>query len=228
MYRHGFVAVSGFLPRARRKVEAGYWFPTTGGQCSGGVLLAHGLNMNPESWQQMITFLGGLGLSVYRLELKGHRERAFADMMEVSAGGWLAEFNWATEFMLEALPGLPLFLMGYSLGGLLGVVAQLQRNTACFKKQVLLAAALSLKLYTRLALPMTRVMPSLASWSPKEYIANRRGTTGAAYRALFDLERQLRCAANHQLAVVNYPTLVVMRPDGELISYRGMRRFFEK
>ncbi len=211
-----------------RQVDSGYWFSVEKDQCRGGVLLAHGLNMNPISWREMIVFLNRLGLAVYRLELKGHRGLNFEDMMDVSAREWLEQFNSAVEFMAEQIPGLPVYLVGYSLGGLLGMVAQLQKSEPCFERQVLLAPALALKLYTRLALPMTRVVSFLASRSPKEYVANTRGTTGAAYQALFDLEREFRSAEERQFSVVNYPTLIIMRPNDELISYRCTKKLIER
>lgn len=210
------------------RVESGYWFALKRERCQGGVLLVHGLNMNPASWNEMIAFLNQLGLSVYRLELKGHRGLEFSDMADVTAEGWLAQCNSAIEFMMEKLPGLPLFLIGYSLGGLLGVVVQVQRNKPCFERQVLLAPALALKLYTRLAVPLTRVVPSLGAHAPRSYVANPEGATGAAYRALFDLERKMRTSKERELVLVNSPTLIFMRPNDELISYWGMKKIIAR
>lgn len=227
MDKKGSYSVKQFGQQSGLKVDAGHWFGIEEGRCRGGVLLAHGLNMDPQSWREMIAFLNRLDFSVYRLELKGHRGLTFEDMLDVSAKQWLDQFCSAIDFMIAHLPGVPLHLVGYSLGGLLGIAAQLQRRESCFERQVLLAPALALKLYTWLAIPLTRVVPFLISRSPNGYVANTRGASSAAYRALFDLKHDIRYAVNEEISLVNLPTLVLMRPSDELISYRGIKKLIQ-
>ena len=148
--------------------------------------------------------------------------------MDVSARGWLEQFNSAVEFMADQNPGLPAYLVGYSLGGLLGMVAQLQKNEPCFERQVLLAPGIGLEIIYPPGTSNDQGGVFLASRSPKEYVANKRGTTGAAYQALFDLESEFCSAEERQFSVVNYPTLIIMWPNDELISYRCTRKLIER
>lgn len=108
------------------------------------------------------------------------------------------------------------------------MVVQLWREKNCFGRQVLFAPALAAKLYTRLAVPVTRLVPFLGAHAPREYVANPERVTGAACRALFELERKMRTAENGALALINSPTLIFMRPNDELIGYWGMRKFIAR
>ncbi len=203
--------------------ELGRWFAAKGKNCRGTVLLAHGLNQRPESWQELIDKLTEWGLDVFRLGLTGHRGLPFADMHQASAEIWLEEFEAAQAMAAERHPDLPLNLIGYSLGGLLAVTTQIRQNRALFDRQVLLAPALVVRTYTLLVLPMTWLFSSLPSRSPRAYLANRQGTTASAYRALFRLKAELDKANGSPL--LNIPTRVIMRDKDELVSYRGIARF---
>ncbi len=206
--------------------EGGSWFPVATGQTRGTVLLVHGLNQSPLSWHDLVKELNSWGLQVYRLSLKGHRGLPFEDMHRVSAEIWLEEFIAGYRQAASRSDGLPLFLAAYSLGGLLAMTAQLREKRSFFTRQVLLAPALAIRFYTRLALPMTKFFPSLPSRSPSGYVANIEGTTAAAYRALFQLEQNLR--AYRDLQIINVPTRVLMRPGDELLSYRATARLLNR
>ncbi len=203
--------------------ELGRWFSAKGRNCLGTVLLAHGLNQCPASWQELIDELTGWGMDVLRLGLTGHRGLPFADMHQVSAEIWHEEFEAAQAMAAERHPDLPLYLIGYSLGGLLAVATQIRQKRALFDRQILLAPALAVRTYTLLVLPMTWLFSSLPSRSPQAYLANRQGTTASAYRALFRLKSEL--AKANGVPVLNIPTRVIMRDNDELVSYRGIARF---
>ena len=198
--------------------EESRWFCVRHDIVRGVVLLVHGLNQRPSSWMEMIHYLNSQGLNVYRLALKGHRGFGIGDMETVNARLWEEDFRRGVEELQRAYPNLPRYLVGFSLGGLLALTVQLKDEKQFFSGQLLFAPALAVRHYTRMILPVCRFIPLLPSRSPGSYVANREGTTAAAYRALFQLEADFyRCRNMHLL---NIPTKVFMRADDELISYR--------
>lgn len=197
--------------------EKSKWFYSDTDCCAGVVLLVHGLNQRPSSWSDMTACLNGIGFHVYRLALQGHRGIGIADMHSVSAAVWEEEMREGMAEMQDRFPGMPRLLLGFSLGCLLAMTVQLKDRCRYFDRQVLLAPALAIRPYTRLVLPVVTLVSALPSRSPGNYVANREGTTAAAYRALFQLEREFRSFTDLQL--LNIPTRVLMRSDDELISY---------
>jgi alpha-beta hydrolase superfamily lysophospholipase len=205
--------------------ECSQWFYTDAPSASGVVLLVHGLNQKPSSWMELIQYLNRNGLHVYRLALQGHRGLAFDDMRKVNAEIWEQEMLEGYREITLRFPMLRVNLIAYSLGGLVSMLVQLKAGKQLFVRQVLLAPALAIRPYTRFAQLLCRIFPHLPSRSPQGYVANREGTTAEAYRALFQLEKDFRKFAD--ISLLNIPTLVMMRQDDELISYKGTRRFLE-
>lgn len=205
--------------------ESSQWFCSHASSPSAAVLLVHGLNQKPSSWNELIAYLNGLDLHVYRLALKGHRGLGFDDMHAVNVDIWEREFLDSYDEIQKCNPGLPVYLVAYSLGSLVAMSVQLKLNKRLFDRQVLLAPALAIRPYTRLVLFLCRIYKYLPSRSPNQYVANSEGTTSEAYRALFQLEKELRMMTN--MSTLNIPTRVMMRRDDELISYRGTARFMQ-
>ncbi|SHO46573.1 alpha/beta hydrolase [Desulfopila aestuarii] len=196
------------------------WFYAENDIVLGVVLLVHGLNQRPSSWQEMILYLNRKGLHVYRLALKGHRGLDMHDMETVHAGVWEEELREAVNELKRSYPDTPRYLMGFSMGALLALTVQLKDKKQYFDRQVLFAPAVAVQHYTRLVLPICQMLPSLPSRSPRSYVANSEGTTAEAYRALFQLEHDFRRCES--LQILNIPTLVLMRSDDELISYKRL------
>lgn len=210
----------------RFKRECSQWFYTNSTKPEGVVLLVHGLNQKPSSWSDLIEYLNSINLHVYRLALKGHRGLTFDDMHSVNAQVWQDELIAAHNEMQQHFCSLPLYLVAYSLGSLVAVSVQLKAGQPLFDRQILLAPALAIRPYTRLALPLCTLLAHLPSRSPRGYIANTEGTTAEAYRALFQLEKEVRQCGN--FSIVNVPTQIMMRPDDELISYTATGRLLKK
>lgn len=206
------------------KSDPSSWFLSKSLRNEGVVLITHGLNQNPESWSELIAYLNNKGFHVYRLALKGHRGKAFSDMSDVTAEIWLQEMMSAYKEIRVSFPSVQVFLIAYSLGGLLATAVQLRVGKPLFKRQVLLAPALAIRAYTKLIIPLTSVFSYLPSRSQEPYIANRKGTTAAAYRALFQLEKEVLQLIPKNKKILNRPTRILMRVDDELISYKGTER----
>lgn len=208
-----------------KRNDGGKSFPASG-RAHGKVMLLHGLNQDPGSWQDMILMLNAMGLHVFRLALTGHRKQGFSEMHRVSAARWLEDFREGYQKMVQQAPDLPTYLVGFSLGCLLPLTAQLMDGCSLFSKQVLLAPAVRVHLYTRLVLIVSRFVRALPSRSSARYVANREGTSAEAYKALFDIEKRFR--RSHDLQLINIPTTVLMRRADELVNYHGIQRLIQR
>lgn len=204
----------------------------------GVALVIHGLNLNPTRMAAVISALNEAGIDTLQLSLRGHgdnyRRRDGLDATQSR----LEEFRGVSYpvWFQETLKGceearsnarekrVPLFLVGFSYGGLIGLDMMAARPDVDFDRAVLFAPALSLHGwdYTiRLFAPFPRlVIPALA---PAEYLANP-GTPMAGYNALFET---LDHFESHAGPKINIPSLVVMDPGDELVSISGIKNLAE-
>ena len=204
----------------------------------GVALVIHGLNLNPTRMAAVISALNEAGIDTMRLSLRGHGDNyrrrdgldatqsRLEDFKGVSYPAWFQEtlkgYKEARSNAREKK--VPLFLVGFSYGGLMGLDMMAARPDVAFDRAVLFAPALSLHGwdYTiRLFTPFPRlVIPALA---PAEYLANP-GTPMAGYNALFET---LDHFESHAGPKINIPSLVVMDPDDELVSISGIKNLAE-
>lgn len=216
------------------------WFARSATTRPEGVaLVIHGLNLNPARMAAVITALNEAGIDALRLSLKGHGGN-FTHRDGMNATEARLESFKAVSYPLwfqEALKGyeqarqsarqnrVPLFLVAFSYGGLMGLDLLASREDVRFERAVLFAPALSLHGWdyaVRLFSPFPRmVIPALA---PADYLANP-GTPIAGYNALFET---LDHFESHIGPRLNIPTLVVMDPDDELVSIDGLKRLVEE
>lgn len=201
----------------------------TAAKLRGVALVVHGLNLKPERMESLIAPLNGAGIDVLNLSLYGHgdnylnREGMDPDEARLDSFRSVTFRLWSAE-MYDAYrkvsrrarqKKVPLFLVGYSLGGLLGCDLQLSRPDVRFDRMVLFAPALKITLKPYL---LKALMPFpdlvLDSLSPEIYRANA-GTPMAGYRALFDA--LARFERNLDLRL-NVPTLVFLDREDEFIS----------
>ncbi len=198
-------------------------------------LVVHGLNLRPDKMESIITLLTDSGIEVLNLSLRGHGRnytgKTHIDNAQARLEAfktvyyrlWLDETYQAYHIIRErsAQKKVPVFFIGFSLGGLMGVDLLASYPDVCFDRMVLLAPALSmhavnytaklLSLFPRLVIP---------SFTLAGYRANS-GTPMAAYNSVFE-------AVNHfnenVSPKINVPTLVFIDEQDELISYRGLKR----
>jgi len=198
-------------------------------------LVVHGLNLRPDKMESIITLLTDSGIDVLNLSLRGHgrnytgkthidsakaRLEAFKT---VSYQLWIDETHRAYHIVRErsAQKKLPLFFVGFSLGGLMGVDLFASYPDVYFDRMVLLAPALSmhainytaklLSLFPRLVIP---------SFTLADYRANN-GTPMAAYNSVFEAVKHFNKNVNPE---INVPTLIFIDQQDELISYGGLKR----
>ena len=201
---------------------------------NGVALVIHGLNNRPDKMESIIAKMNDFGIDCLNLSLRGHganysdfnpTESADARMetfKSVTYPLWKTEAYQAYQIVerISNLYGTPLFFVGFSMGGLLGVDLLSSNPGVKFDKMVLFAPAI--KMHKRNSLlkilsPFPRiVVPSIAH---KSYLTND-GTSIAAYNALFEMYAHLE---NNLDSKINIPTVVFIDEQDELISFSGLQ-----
>ncbi len=205
----------------------------------GLALVIHGLNLKPRKMSPIINALTKAGIEALNVSLRGHGEnytprpemdhaRARAESFkEVDYELWANEVQAAQQAMetKRARLGVPTFLVGFSLGALLGVDLWAANADIRFDRALLFAPALHLRAPYRLVRMLYPwpglVLPSLGR---QEYLANR-GVPIIAYRALLETMRHFR---DHVGPRVDLPTLIFIDRGDEFISYKKVKRFIDE
>jgi len=218
------------------------WYNTNTPEKTKGVaLVIHGLNLRPDKMESVISKLRASGIDVLNLSLRGHGENYdhHLDMDDDSAR--MEAFSavsyplWMNEAYLAYLQvkkrgerqKVPLFLIAYSFGGLVGLDLFASNHDVHFDRMVLFAPAIKLHAiyYVERALsPFPRlVIPSLLA--PKSYLSNIKGTPIAAYNALFE---GLALFEKHANQKINIPTLVFIDEQDEFIPKWALKKLVEE
>ena len=201
---------------------------------NGVALVIHGLNCRPEKMESIIAELTACGIDCLNLSLRGHGKNYFPLEKTDSAGARMDAFKsvsyplWKSEAYQayqrvkkkSTLDGTPLFFVGFSMGGLLGVDLLASNTKVQFDKMVLFAPALKMRKRNNL-LKIFSPFPSLVvpSMAHKSYLANS-GTPMAAYNALFEMYDHLE---NNLNLKINVPTIVFIDKQDELVSFSGLQ-----
>lgn len=191
-------------------------------------MVVHGLNVKPTAMEPLIHWLTSSGSAVYLIQLSGHIEKS-ATIRDIDPYVWKDEmldgFNTAKAAAAEH--GLPLYFLGYSLGALLGQsMLALVLKEKCFEKQILISPAIAVRFRSSLLrlLFLMGDQIALPSLAPQAYRVNDVLPL-RVYQLLFAEEKKVWKAMSSQL---NIPTLVIIDPKDELISYRKLLRFIKK
>lgn len=188
-------------------------------------LVVHGLNVKPLAMKPIVDWLNARGSDVYLVHLAGHSERA-EPIDSVKSESWdnnmLRGYQQASE--TSRATNVPLYFLGYSLGGLLGQdLIQFSDTAVHFDKQVLIAPANAIRSRSYLlkmlfALNEKTLLPS---YTPEPYQANIRLPI-KIYKIMFRKEKAL---VKSRYTKLNIPTLVLIDRKDELISYRKLKRY---
>ena len=182
--------------------------------------------------------MNDFGIDCLNLSLRGHGEN-YSDLKDTESADarmeafksvtyplWKSEAYYAYQRVerISKLHAIPLFFVGFSMGGLLGVDLLYSKPKVTFDKMVLFAPAI--KMHKRNSLlkilsPFPRlVIPSMAH---KSYLTND-GTSIAAYNALFEMYAHLENNLNPK---INIPTVVFIDKQDELISFSGLQNMIQ-
>ena len=210
------------------------WFKNDSRQgTKGAALVIHGLNLRPDKMQAIISGLTKSGIDVLRLSLRGHGDNythhtgieedqaRLESFKAVSFPVWMNEAYLAYNEVQKraAQKEVPLFFVGFSLGGLIGLDLFLSQADVRYDRMVLFAPAIKLHAIhylARMLSPFSRLV--IPSFAPDSYLSNHEGTPIAAYNALFEGLQQFENQVNRR---VNIPTLIFIDEDDEFIPVRA-------
>ncbi|MGD8963839.1 MAG: alpha/beta fold hydrolase [Desulfobacterales bacterium] len=203
-------------------------------------LVIHGLNCRPDKMEAIITILNANGIDCLNLSLRGHGtnfspidnmspdEARMVAFKSVSYPLWKTEAYKAYQLAKKKsdLHGRPLFLIGFSMGGLLGVDLMTSNPNVRFDKMVLFAPAIAM-LQRNYLIQIFSPFPSLVipSAGDKSYLAND-GTPMAAYNALFDMHAHFEDHLDTRK--INIPAVVFIDEEDELVSYASLQQMVQK
>lgn len=219
----------------QNQIRAIRWYPGKDpAKLNGVALVIHGLNGRPDKMEPIIAAMTAAGIDCLNLSLRGHGENYAQPGNTDSEEARMRAFKsasyriWRAETYQAYLAakkrstryGTCLFLVGFSMGGLLGVDLFTSNPYIKFDKLVLFAPALKMHRRNYLLKTMSPfpglVIPSLG---PGDYLANK-GTPMAAYNALFDASGHFE---KHLDPKINVPTVVFIDEQDELISFSGLQ-----
>lgn len=208
------------------------------------VVLVHGLNLDPAAMHDIQQLLFAADMDVLSVSLTGHGNALSDDarllqFQEASFASWQDDISQAVHVAAQRAAAVqrPLFLVGFSLGGLLSadyLVTRLPGGATAepitVERMVLMAPAISLRWSSYLLYPL-QVFPDvyLPSVAPRLYRANDYAPV-SAYISLYEGVNQFNELAAHTENQVrlNIPTLVFMHPRDELVSFDGVRDFIDE
>ncbi len=233
-------ASDGKSARAQAEHDAVRWHPRhKDTNWEGVALVIHGLNCRPEKMEAIIAKLNANGIDCLNLSLRGHGTNfspipdtendaaRMAAFKAVSYSLWKTETYTAYQIAKKksSLYQKPLFLVGFSMGGLLGVDLLASNPNVSFDKMVLFAPAIAM-LQRNYLIQIFSPFPNLVipSAGDKSYLANE-GTPMAAYNALFDMLAHFENNLNP--IKINIPTVVFIDEADELVSYASLQELVQ-
>lgn len=205
----------------------------------GVALVIHGINLRPERMMPIISSLKRSGIDSLSVSLRGHgdnythQDDLTADAARLRAFKSVTYQIWHNEIYLAfnrikkraEQHKVPVFLVGYSLGALLGLDLLASKPDVHYDRMVLFAPAVKLHgfyYFGRVFSPFGQMV--IKSLGPESYLANVKGTPVAAYNALFNgLQHFNKCISPK----LNVPALVIMDDKDELISARKLKQFIQ-
>jgi alpha-beta hydrolase superfamily lysophospholipase len=98
------------------------------------VLIVHGFKAHSGLYEWAGTELAGRGFATYALDLRGHGRSAGERLWTPRFGDYVHDVHALATFARERSPGLPMFILGHSTGGVISCAYALehQKNLAGF------------------------------------------------------------------------------------------------
>jgi esterase/lipase len=204
----------------------------------GVALVIHGLNLRPEKMESIIKILTHSGIDTLNLSLHGHGENysrldsidtakaRLESFKKVSYQLWLEETYAAYKAARNRSDhrNVPLFFVGYSLGGLIGLDLFASKPEVKFDRMVLFSPALKMHLRNfliKILSPFPRL--TLPSFVLQSYQSND-GTPMAAYNVFFESYKQFH---QNMSSKINVPTVIFIDQGDEIVSYRRLKKMVE-
>ncbi|MCB0324933.1 MAG: alpha/beta fold hydrolase [Bdellovibrionales bacterium] len=195
--------------------------PTSTAQ-RGTALLVHGLNQNPETFDDLEQLFSGLGIRPCTLVLLGHSTAD--DPTAVTQQQWLAQVVDAYDEIRAGVPERPVMLVGYSLGAALLIRLLDERPQTKVSGLVLIAPPVSLQWYSyaiRALTPLRIFGASVPSLAPEAYRVHP-WTSLAMYHATLETISHITPPRTGVMALRQLPALVFLNPRDELVDSDGV------
>lgn len=200
-------------------------FETPADHPRGVVLVSHGLNTRPDVMDDLIGVLVAEGFHCQRISLYRDAPTRRATPVAI-VEGWLNAIAEAHAEVAQRYPGLPLHVLGFSIGALVSIRYLDLRPAPPFDRAFLLAPPVALTRTARLVralTPLRRLGAVLPSAAPRAVRA-RPGTPLAEYAALLETVAAVEHLSRAEdLAAM--PTRVVLDDRDELVSLPGVARW---
>jgi esterase/lipase len=199
------------------------------------IIIGHGLNNSPSVMNDIKDALYSPCTHLLPLNLTGHDsidslnnpKKSLEDFRKIQASDWLKDLHETLDsaYKLSKSLNIPIYFIGYSLSSLLFEYAVHKLNLQIpVSKVVHIGPALFIKWQTKLIryipLPKHFMIPSL---NRATYRAHK-GTTIAAYTALFDLQSNWQ-SKSPSLYSTTTPRLVFLSKKDELIDFSKTNHF---
>jgi lysophospholipase len=92
----------------------------------GVLVIAHGLGEHSGRYAHLVDWLAGKQISVYSLDHRGHGRSAGKRGHVLSFNEYVEDLSIYINIVRDEHPGLPVFLLGHSMGGVISVLCALR------------------------------------------------------------------------------------------------------
>lgn len=199
--------------------------PSEGGE-SKVLLCMHGLNQKPGALKTLLMDIAKMGFKTYLLHLPGHAGES--DFSDLKAQDYFEAHRRAYDY-IKNKHDKPIYFLGYSFGGLIGV----HHFDQCpFEKMILIAPALKLHGYTSLIkpfLPHLNRIVSVRLGHPEfeaKYRYHEKGVPAEVYTSFFSIYSSNKF--KDKTLAKQAPALVMVHPRDELVSYRKLKSWVSR
>jgi acylglycerol lipase len=131
------------------------------GEPAGVLLISHGLGEHSGRYGYVEDALVPDGWAVYGLDHRGHGRSGGRRAHLVRYDDWLADLDTFRRLVVTRHPGLPMFLLGHSMGGQIALAYALEHQQA-LRGLVLSAPALATNALPRAAVPVLQAAAKVA------------------------------------------------------------------
>lgn len=204
------------------------WSPHQHKQIEDGVLLIHGLFDSPFYVRDLGEYFLSKDFLVNAILLPGHGTVP-GDLLTVHYEDWLKSLNFGIKSLAKQVENI--YLVGYSLGGLLALYGALENNDK-IKGIILIAPALKarnpLKFFLAKYHRAFSWLGKRAKWFRIKDADNFAKYNSFAFNAGHQARKLLHVVnAKLKQTKLNIPMFVVISKDDETISYSGILSFFQ-
>ena len=212
-----------YPPEQFRMRQPPVWTTASTQPARGVFVVVHGLNQKPSGMDSLSSYLASLGYNTLRLSLEGHDAATDASF---PAEAWVEDVHSGLRAARSAYPKLPVFVLGYSMGGLLAVRAIEERPDEAPAKVVLVAPAIGLRTAVQAAKLLAAILPD-GLRTPNLAPAKLRRFDSTPvfwysnFSEIYDLTREPAQAARLR----GTPALVILNPGDELISEESVEEW---